>query len=60
MENQESRGRGWRERLRQRVSPRALTAAGMVAVGTLAFASGGVFFTHPQAFNPATSALAIP
>ena len=58
MENLESRGPGWRARLRERVSPRALTAAGMVAVGTLAFASGGVFFAHPHEFSPATSALA--
>ena len=57
MENQESHGRGWRARLRERVSPRALTAAGMIAVGTLAFASGGVFFTHPHVLS-AASALA--
>jgi serine protease Do len=57
MENHESHGRGWRARLRERVSPRALTAAGMIAVGTLAFASGGVFFTHPEVFG-SPSALA--
>ncbi len=50
MENLESPRPGWRARLRERVSPRALTAAGMIAVGTVAFVSGGVFFTHPQVF----------
>ncbi len=50
MENQESRGRGWRARLRERVSPKALTAAGMIAVGTAAFVSGGVVFSHPEVF----------
>jgi serine protease Do len=50
MENLESPRPGWRARLRERVSPKALTAAGMIAVGTVAFVSGGVFFTHPQVF----------
>jgi serine protease Do len=48
MENLESPRPGWRARLRERVSPKALTAAGMIAVGTVAFVSGGVFFTHPH------------
>jgi serine protease Do len=50
MENLESPRRGWRARLRERVSPKALTAAGMLAVGTVAFVSGGVVFTNPQVF----------
>jgi serine protease Do len=57
MENQESRGRGWRARLRDRVSPKTLTAAGMIAVSTAAVVSGGVLFTHPDVF-PSSSALA--
>jgi serine protease Do len=56
MENLEPRG-AWRARLRQRVSPRALTAAGIVAVGALAFVSGGVVFSHASP-APAPGAIA--
>ena len=56
MENLESRG-GWRARLRGRVSPRALTAAGVFAVGTLAFVSGGVFFSSAEVLAQAPSAV---
>src|SRR5262245_44434643 len=54
MDNLESRG-GWRARLRSRVSPRALAAAGVIALSTAAFVSGGVVFSHAAA--PATGAI---
>jgi serine protease Do len=58
MENLESPGTGRRARWRAHVSPRALAAAGVLALGTVAFVSGGVFFSNAQALAP--SALAQP
>lgn len=57
MENLQSPGTERRARWRAHVSPRALAAAGVLAVGTLAFVSGGVFFSHAQGLPPAPSAL---
>jgi serine protease Do len=60
MENLESPGSRRRARWRAHVSPRALTAAGVLAVGTVAFVSGGVFFAHTPSLAAAPSALAQP
>jgi len=59
MDNLESRG-GWRARLRSRVSPRALAAAGVVALSTVAFVSGGVVFSHAAPSAPSALSKTVP
>jgi serine protease Do len=58
MENLQSPRTEQKARWRAHVSPRALTAASVLAVGILAFVSGGVFFSHAQGLPPAPSTLA--
>ena len=59
MDNLESRG-GWRTRLRSRVSPRALAAAGVVAVSAIGFVSGGVVFSHAAPSAPGALSKTVP
>jgi len=59
MDNLESRG-GWRARLRSHVSPRALAAAGVVALSTVAFVSGGVVFSHAAPSAPSALSKTVP
>jgi serine protease Do len=60
MNELESPKAGWRARWRRSASPRALLTAGVLAGGTLAFVSGGVFFSHAQVLPPAAKTLAQP
>ncbi len=46
-----------RDRWRASVSPRALLAAGMLAVGTLGFVTGGVYFSDAKALAPSSAAV---
>src|SRR5262245_34633452 len=52
MESLNSPGSGWRARLRGRVSARALMAAGLLAVSTVAFVSGGMYFSEARELAP--------
>src|SRR5262245_30421195 len=59
MDNLETRGER-RARLRSRVSPRALAAAGVVALSTAAFVSGGVMFSHAAPAAPGALSKTVP